>query len=109
MKIAVGLLLFGLLLFLAPTAQSQRGQRRPDFSGGEGRINRKSRRTATPLGEFTFARLIYDGNGCRRGCTTDYPKADEQLIVGWRYWVHSSLDISDDPISVSMQDPKIFK
>jgi hypothetical protein len=109
MKIAVGLLLFGLLLFLAPTAQSQRGQRRPDFGSGEGRINRNSRRTATPLGEFTFARLIYDGGGWRSGWTTDYPKADEQLIVGLRDWVRSSLDISDDPITVSMQDPKIFK
>ncbi|MEK7833597.1 MAG: DUF4159 domain-containing protein, partial [Acidobacteriota bacterium] len=109
MKVAVGLLLFGLLLFLAPSAQSQRGQRRPDFGGGEGRINRNSRRTATPRGEFTFARLIYDGNGWRSSWTVDYPKADEQFIVGLRDWVRSSLDVSDDPVAISMQDPKIFK
>ncbi|MFN0108397.1 MAG: DUF4159 domain-containing protein [Blastocatellia bacterium] len=108
MKVAVALFLLVSLLLLAPTAQSQRRPRLPDF-GDEGRINRNSRRTATPRGEYTFARLIYDGNGWRSSWTTDYPKADEQFIVGLRDWVRSSLDVSDDPVAVSMQDPKIFK
>ena len=108
MKVVVGLLLIAMLAALAPTAQSQRRPRRPDFDG-ELRINRNSRRTATPRGEFTFARLIYDGNGWRSSWTTDYPKADEQFIVGLRDWVRSSLDVSDDPVAISMQDPQIFK
>jgi hypothetical protein len=108
MKVVVGVLVLGLLLLLAPVAQSQRGGRRPDFSG-EGRLNRNSRRTDTPRGEYTFARLIYDGNGWRSSWTTDYPKADEQFIVGLRDWVRSTLDVSDDPVAISMQDPKIFK
>lgn len=109
MKVVVGLLLFGVLLLLAPSAQSQRGMRRPPDLSGEGRINRNSRHTARPHGEYTFARLIYESNGWRRMWTTDYPKADEQFIVGLRDWVRSGLAISDDPIAVSMQDPKIFK
>ncbi|MBS1792134.1 MAG: DUF4159 domain-containing protein [Acidobacteria bacterium] len=108
MKVIAGVLLVSLLLALAPSAQSQRGMRRPDFSE-EGRINRNSRHTSRPHGEYTFARLIYESNGWRRMWTTDYPKADEQFIVGLRDWVRSGLAISDDPISVSMQDPKIFK
>jgi len=110
MKVAFGLLLLISLLLLAPVAQSQRRPRRPDFElEGESRLNRNSRRTTTPLGEYTFARLIYDGNGWRSSWTTDYPKADEQFIVGLRDWVRSTLDVSDDPVAVSMQDPKIFK
>lgn len=108
MKVVAGVLLFGLLLLLAPVAQSQRGMRRPDLSD-DVRLNRNARRTATPRGEYTFARLIYDGNGWRSSWTTDYPKADEQFIVGLRDWVRSTLDVSDDPVAVSMQDPKIFK
>lgn len=107
MKFVGGLLLFCLLLLLAPSAQSQRFPRRQDFTG-EGRINRNSRHTSRPRGEFTFARLIYDSNGWRSSWTTDYPKADEQFIVGLREWVRSGLVISDDPIAISMQDKKLF-
>lgn len=58
--------------------------------------------------EFTFARLIYPSNGWRDTWTTDYPKADVQLIYGLRGWAKSLLAIADDPTTVSMADPKLF-
>src|SRR5215216_704167 len=86
------LLLFGMLL-LTPSAQSQRSSPRSEF-----RPDRSSPRSHHK-GEYTFARLIYGSNGYRRMWTTDYPKADEQFIMGLRNWVRSGLVISDDPIA----------
>jgi hypothetical protein len=95
-----------MLFFLSPSAQSQRISPRSDFTRDRN-FNRDSNHS-TPGGEYTFARLIYQSNGRRRMWTTDYPKADEQFIIGLRNWVRSNLLISDDPIAVSMNDKKIF-
>ncbi|HMY75655.1 MAG TPA: DUF4159 domain-containing protein, partial [Blastocatellia bacterium] len=102
MRVIAGFLFLCVLLILAPVANSQRPSPRTEF-----RPNQDPNRTHN-LGEFTFARLIYSSDGWRRMWTTDYPKADQQFIMGLRNWVRSSLNISDDPIAVSMLDKKIF-
>lgn len=60
--------------------------------------------------EFTFTRLEY--NSFRRGrgqsWMVDWPKADEQFIVGLRGWVRSLLAVSDSPTTVAIDDPKLF-
>ncbi len=38
----------------------------------------------------------------------DWPKADEQFIVGLRGWVQSLLAISDTPATVAIDDPALF-
>ncbi len=104
-------MLFALLL-LTPSAQSQRPSRRSDFGPDQGprrsefspdRANRTHNK-----GEYTFARLIYGSGGYRRSWATDYPKGDEQFVMGLRNWVRSSLVISDDPVAISMSDKNLF-
>jgi len=61
--------------------------------------------------EFTFARLEYGSFRRGRGGAswmTDWPKADEQFIVGLRGWVQSLLAVSDRPATVAIDDPKLF-
>ncbi len=106
MRITAGLFLLLSLLLLSPVAQSQRISPRSDFT--RDRSFGADPRGSTPRGEYTFARLIYPSYGRRRSWTTDYPKADEQFILGLRNWVRSGLIISDDPAAVSMQDQKLF-
>ena len=76
--------------------------------------------TAHREGEFTFARLRYStidpwsllpGDAYYNryaSWATDYPKADHQFIHGLRGWVRSSLDISDNPVAVSLHGKEIF-
>ena len=68
-------------------------------------------------GEFTFARLRYSagdrwdllsGYGSYASWATDYPKADHQFIHGLRGWVRSTLEISDQPVAVSLQGTQFF-
>ncbi|MBO0798788.1 MAG: DUF4159 domain-containing protein, partial [Blastocatellia bacterium] len=100
-KIAALLLLCFCLSLIASSAQSQRFPTREEFSRSSN-SNRK--------GEFTFARLRYSSPGYYRPYwTTDYPKADHQLIYGLRNWVRSGMEISDQPVSVSMHDKEIFE
>jgi len=106
MRVAVGLFLLCLSVFLSPLAQSQRVSPPSDFTRDRN-LNRNTH-GSTPRGEFTFARLIYESYGRRGRWTTDYPKADEQFILGLRDWVRSGLVISDDPVAVSMRDQKLF-
>lgn len=103
MRAIVGFLLLCVLLLLSPYAQGQRPSRRSEFLS-----DRSTRQSAHRKGEYTFARLIYDGSGWRESWTTDYPKADEQFILGLRNWVRSGLGISDDPVAISMNDKQIF-
>ena len=55
--------------------------------------------TGPSYGEFTFIRTIYDspnyGYGYRRRSSwaTDYPEADNNLIVGLREWAGTNLKI----------------
>ena len=84
MRVIAGFLFLCVLLILAPVANSQRPSPRTEF-----RPNQDPNRTHN-LGEFTFARLIYSSDGWRRMWTTDYPKADQQFIMGLRNWVRSS-------------------
>ncbi|MEP7272747.1 MAG: DUF4159 domain-containing protein [Acidobacteriota bacterium] len=62
--------------------------------------------------EFTFTRLEYDsyrrGRGRGQSWMVDWPKADEQFIVGLRGWVQSLLPISDKPATVAIDDPALF-
>jgi hypothetical protein len=102
MRVIAGLLVLCILMVLSPVANSQRPAPRSEF-----RPNRDPNRTHH-IGEFTFARLIYGSDGWRRSWMTDYPKGDEQFVMGLRNWVRSSLAISDDPVAVSMQDKNLF-
>src|SRR5215475_8987819 len=103
MKATAFILLLTCLLLLSSSAQSQRLIGRPDF-----RSRRDSRDSHRKL-EFTFARLEYDSYGWRGGWMTDYPKADEQFIMGLRNWCRSSLAISDNPTSCAPGDEDLFK
>ncbi len=61
-----------------------------------------------PAGEFSFVRLIYSGGNDLDNWTTDYPKADRQLVLGLRRI--SNLDyISEEPKAISISDPELFK
>ena len=91
------------------TVNLVKGQGRSRFSGMQ-REHKEGKR------EFTFARLIYNesfggGYGRRRGGSwmTDWPKADEQFLLGLRYWVKSGLDFSSEPTTISMKDPAIYE
>ncbi|HEY2931517.1 MAG TPA: DUF4159 domain-containing protein [Acidobacteriota bacterium] len=58
---------------------------------------------------FTFARLIYSGNGWRgNSWATDYPKADYQLIYGLRKF-SELLFIDPEPRVVTLNDPELFR
>ncbi|MFN0084155.1 MAG: DUF4159 domain-containing protein [Blastocatellia bacterium] len=110
MKRAVIILLLGAyLLSLSPSVQSQRrprgefGERRADFIEPRRASGESKKR------EFTFARLRYGGFGRGGGWATDYPKADEQFLIGLRNWVRSSLGISTDPVTVSFEDKELFR
>jgi Domain of unknown function (DUF4159) len=97
------LLLFCCLLTVFPPAHSQRRPSRDDF-----RRPMQYRGELDGKGEFTFARLVYDGDGWE-GWATDYPKADIQFIYGLRNWINSRLVISDDPIAVPMDKQELFQ
>jgi hypothetical protein len=60
--------------------------------------------------EFTFARLEYPSFRRGRGASwmTDWPKADEQFIIGLRGWVQSLLAVEDNPATVAIDDPRLF-
>jgi hypothetical protein len=105
MKATAFILLLICLLLLSSSAQSQRAPQRSDF-----RYRRDSSNPHRKL-EFTFTRLEYSSYGRRGGWMwmTDYPKADEQFIMGLRNWCQSSLAISDDPISRPPTDKDLFK
>ena len=103
MKATAFILLLTCLLLLSSSAQSQRLTGRPDFrSRGDSRDSHRKL-------EFTFARLEYDSYGRRGGWMTDYPEADEHLIMGLRNWCESNLAISDDPTSCAPLDKDLFK
>lgn len=92
------------LLLLSSSAQSQRWAPRSDFQADR----RASARQGRGLAEFTFARLRYNSFGWE-DWTTDYPKADQQFIVGLRNWCRSSLDVANDPTSVGFDDKELFQ
>ncbi|MGE0127044.1 MAG: DUF4159 domain-containing protein [Blastocatellales bacterium] len=103
MKATAFVLLLICLLLLSSSAQSQRLPPRSDFR------SRKDSSNPHRKLEFTFARLEYGSVGWRGGWMTDYPKADEQFIMGLRNWCQSSLAISDDPASCAPGDKDLFK
>ena len=104
MKATASVSLLCCLLLLSSSVQSQRMTRRSEFIP-----DRNAHRSSHNQAEFTFARLRYDSYGWRGGWTTDYPKADEQFIIGLRNWCRSSLTISDDPTSVPIDGKEIFR
>src|SRR5206468_5416782 len=70
--------------------------------------------TGPSFGEFTFIRTIYDspnyGYGYRRRGTwaTDYPEADNNLIVGLREWAGTNLKIAARPARIPIMDDRLF-
>lgn len=83
--------------------QGQRAPRLPEFM---------ERGPSTGAPEFRFMRLRYSsgyGRRWRGSWATDWPKADEQFILGLRGWARSLLDISDDPGTISALDPQLFE
>ena len=89
--------------FNRPVAQDEPVNGRAEF-------RRRAGQPAVKFGEFTFARLRYNGGGWRGGgWATDWPKADEQFLAGLRNWVQSSLSISDEPTTVIPTDLNLFK
>ena len=106
MKAAVTALLFLLLMISSSSVQSQRMPPRSDFRRDGWRD--PYRKPEQPR-EFTFTRLRYGSWGRRGGWMTDYPKADEQFIMGLRNWCRSSLAISDDPTTVAPDDKELFQ
>lgn len=97
-----------LPLLLWSEGTGQRVPRRPDFFSPAPQTRLDRTRHAGRVGEFTFARLQYESDGWS-GWTTDYPKADEQFLLGMRQWVRSGLDLSDEPVSVAMDRPELFR
>jgi len=101
MKVAPLLLLLICLPLMAWPAQFPRPSR-------SSRSN--WRHHTTGKAEYTFTRLRYDSSRGWRGGSwmTDWPKADEQFIYGLRGWVQSRLAISEEPTTVSCDDPELF-
>src|SRR5437868_5153135 len=101
MKAVLAVLLVICLPLMVWPAQRQRGPqgpRLPDYV---------ARQRSGPA-EYTFARLRYPSGGWRQTWTTDYPKADYQLVLGLRGWVRSLLDIADEPDTVSLYEKKLY-
>lgn len=58
--------------------------------------------------EFTFVRLMYSGGDLVNNWRTDYPKADEQLVLGLRRI--TGLDyVNPEPKALRISDPELFK
>lgn len=68
--------------------------------------------TGPSFGEFTFVRTIYDspyGGYRRRGMwATDFPEADNNLIVGLREWAGTNLKIAPRPEQIAIMDDRLF-
>src|SRR5436190_4177285 len=70
--------------------------------------------TGPSFGEFTFIRTIYDspyrGYGYRRGgsWSTDFPEADNNLVVGLREWAGTNLKIAPRPEQIAIMDDRLF-
>lgn len=63
----------------------------------------------TDTNQIVFARLIYNGRilAYYKNWYTDYPKGDEQLIMGIQRL--TNLNIADRPRAVPLNDPDLFK
>lgn len=103
---------FLVALLLVPIVAQRRfedfRQRRPESAQLSG----------ASVGEFTFARMIYEspsrGYG-RRGYgygggtwTVDYPEADNNFIVGLREWAGTNLKIAPRPEAIEIMDERIY-
>jgi hypothetical protein len=103
--VCVLLILLSLSLLVWPLQRRQM-----PFPNFRDDFRRPARQGKPRVGEFTFTRLRYNGGGYRGGgWRTDWPKADEQFIIGLRNWVQSSLRISDDPTTVAPVGDELFK
>lgn len=93
------------------------GQRRLEglLRGNVGRAGSASSLSATPSGEFTFARLVYNSPNSPYGrwmgigaWAVDFPEADEHLISGIRDWAGTNLNISPRPEQLPIMDERLF-
>jgi len=109
----LGISVLVLLLLVGPTlAQDPFG----NFRGGYQRPTLiRPEATGPSFGEFTFIRTIYDspnwGYGYRRGMgawSTDYPEADNNIIVGLREWAGTNLKIAARPEQIPIMDDRLF-
>ncbi len=105
-------LLLGAALSVWPLLSFAQRRRSEEFPTLREEFRRTNRTGKPKVGEFTFTRLRYSGGGYGfrgGGWRTDWPKADEQFIIGLRNWVQSSLQISDDPTTVAPEGNELFK
>jgi len=107
----IGISILVLLLLIVPTlAQDPFGDYR-NFRQRPTLIRPEA--TGPSYGEFTFIRTIYDspnyGYGRRRGSwATDYPEADNNIIVGLREWAGTNLKIAARPDQIPIMDDRLF-
>jgi hypothetical protein len=99
-----------LILLCLPLLVWPQRQRPFPFNPRDEFRRRSENQHPVKFGEFTFTRLRYNGGGWRGGgWRTDWPKADEQFIIGLRNWVQSTLRISDEPTTVAPVGDELFK
>ncbi|MBX3278756.1 MAG: DUF4159 domain-containing protein [Acidobacteria bacterium] len=106
--VRVSLVLALAALLASPAAPLQRRRIDRDITQGR-RLERPVGPIDTTRREFTFARLEYDSVGWGESWQVDWPKADEQFLLGMKHWVRSAIDISELPITVAIKDPAIFE
>src|ERR1043166_7846490 len=106
-SVLVSLLLVGPTLAQDPFGNFRGGYQRPTLI--------RTAATGPSYGEFTFIRTIYDspnwGYGYRRGMgawSTDYPEADNNIIVGLREWAGTNLKIAARPEQIPIMDDRLF-
>ena len=97
-----------LLLFILIACTFAFAQEELDFIGRY----EDARRIVQPkedTNQVVFTRLIYNGRipGYYKNWYTDYPKADQTLIMGLKRL--TNLDIADQGRAVAVTDPQLFK
>ena len=67
------------------------------------------RQDTTEKNQIVFARLIYNSRilGYYKNWYTDYPKGDEQLIMGIKRL--TNLNIAEHSLAIPLNDPNLFK
>lgn len=113
---AVAALLLALLVLL--TLLPGVAQRRP--SGFDPGLNTRPSRPRPPInegdpvGEFTFARIVYDSPhspynyGFGGAWRVDFPEADENFTAGIHEWAGSNLRLSSYPVHLRATDERLF-
>ena len=85
------------------------GQQELSFIGRYDDVKNIKQEIGGDTNQFVFARLIYNGRipGYYKNWYTDYPKCDEQLILGIKRL--TNLHIADHEVAIPLTDPNLFK